>query len=419
LVLVCTLLVLVTSLGSRLFPGAQPEITPTATQAQLVLLVEPTLTATPTQISSTPVPPVGSDTIFLEYILDSSGSMLEQLQGKTKLSIAQSVLGERVSALPPDVHVGLRVYGHRVPYQQEVESCKDIELVVPIRTGGAKDILDWLPTMQALGMTPMSESIRLAAEDFTFSSTNTNSIILISDGLETCGDDPSDVARYLQELGIDFTIHVIGLGVDEETRAQLMRLADTGRGIYHDANSEEDLQTALLDLNDRVVEAGLEQAAQPTELPTNTPIPEPNFDAAGEGEVQASSTYPGYSPEMVRDGELSSSWFSAGSKVDGSTSFFRWTGIQDDWIGSITLISNREHIVPDYRTGFGFGLVTIQVLDASGNVVYEEIAELPGTPDPDITVKPEVVGREIVMIFTGHESPDCGGFAELQIGVVR
>ncbi|OGO33966.1 MAG: hypothetical protein A2Z16_15915 [Chloroflexi bacterium RBG_16_54_18] len=417
--LFCTALILVASLGSRLFPLALMDKTPSATLLQPVSLVEPTSTPTPTRMSPTPIPPAGSDTIFLEYILDASGSMLELLQGQTKLSIAQAVLSERVSALPPDVHVGLRVYGHRVPYQQEEQSCKDIELVVPIQVGGANPILDWLASMQAQGMTPMSEAIRLAAEDFTFTPANTNSIILISDGLETCGDDPSDVARYLQELGIDFTIHVIGLGVDDETREQLKRLADTGKGVYHDANSEEDLQKALADLNTLVIQTALEKPVLPTEAPTPTPLPEPNFDAASEGQLQASSTYPGYSPEMARDGDLATSWFSAGSKVDGSTSVFRWTGIQDDWIASITVISNREHIVPDYRTGFGFGLVTIQVLDASGTVVYEETAELPGTPDPDVTFKPGVTGREVVLTFTGHESPDCGGFAELQIGVVR
>ena len=44
----------------------------------------------------------------------------------------------------------------------------------------------------------------------------------------------------------------------------------------------------------------------------------------------------------------------------------------------------------------------------------QEVA-LPGTPDPDVTVSPNVVGTAVDLYFEGHESPDCGGFAELRV----
>jgi serine/threonine protein kinase len=417
--LLCILGTVAASLAANFLPGqtATPTASPTLRPDAF-----PDLTATqePTRPIPTPVPPIGSDTIYIEYILDSSGSMLELLQGKTRLSIAQEVLSERVAALPPDVHVGLRVYGHRVSYiGQEEESCKDIELVVPIQVGGAAGIVDWLPSMQALGMTPMSESIRQAAEDFTFEPGRNNSIILISDGLETCGDDPSDVARYLQELGINFTIHVIGLGVDAQTREQLSRLADTGKGVYHDANSEQDLRDALVDINEQAIQPAPEPTQAPTSVPTATAIPDANFDATSEGTVQASSTYPGYPATWGVDNNPGTSWFSQGSIVDGSTSTYTWTGAQDDWITSIVVISNAGNSDPSIRTGYGYDSVTVQVLDAAGAVVYEESVSLPGTPDPDVSIQPRVYGRSVVLLFSGHEAPDCGGFGELQIGVTR
>ena len=86
-----------------------------------------------------------------------------------------------------------------VPLQQEAESCQDIELVVPVEVGGCDRILAWLPSIQAQGMTLMSESIRQAAEDFTFEANRKNTITLISDGIESCGDDPSDVVGFLPE----------------------------------------------------------------------------------------------------------------------------------------------------------------------------------------------------------------------------
>ncbi|HJW91514.1 MAG TPA: VWA domain-containing protein, partial [Anaerolineales bacterium] len=414
-----------TGLARGLFSTNEKAInlTPTAPAALIALPANTTpteaLIATATLLSPTSVPPVGSDTIYVEYILDASGSMLELLQGKTKLAIAQDVLSERVAALPPDVHVGLRVYGHRVPYQQEEESCKDIELVVPIETGGAAQILTWLPSMQGQGMTPMSESIRLAAEDFTFDPDRNNSIILISDGMETCGDDPSEVAGYLRELGINFTIHVIGLGVDAQTEAQLSRLAEVGQGIYQDANSEQELKSALEEINQVVVQPAPVPTEQPTSPPTFTPLPEPNFDATSEGSVQASSTSSGYPASSAIDGDTTTSWFSRGPNIDGPTSTFQWTGLRDDLITSLTILSNKDHSNPSFRTGYGFDSVMVQILDAAGSIVFEETIELPGTPDPDVILKPGVVGRSVVLIFSGHESVDCGGIGELVVGVTR
>jgi Ca-activated chloride channel family protein len=95
-------------------------------------------------------------------------------------------------------------------------------------------------------MTPMTESIRQAAEDFTYSAERNNLIILLSDGIETCDEDPAEAVKFLQELGIDFTIHVIGLDVDDAAREQLQQLAAVAGGIYHDADSEADLDNALV-----------------------------------------------------------------------------------------------------------------------------------------------------------------------------
>src|SRR3990172_6601064 len=360
------------------------------------------------------VPPVGSSNIYVEYILDASGSMLELLGGKTKLEIAQDVLDARVRTLPPGVNIGLRVYGHNIPFQQTEASCADIELVVALQRGGGELIVDWLPGMQARGMTPMSASIRLASEDFTFTPENRNFIVLISDGIETCGEEPAEAVRALQELGIDFKIHVIGLAVDAEARTQLQRLAEVAEGTYMDANSEQELSSALGQVGEMIV-----QPSPPTPIPSDTPPPEANYDASGEGTVQSSTTYPGYPASLSTDGDLGTSWFSTGPEPGGAPSTYLWTGLQDDFMAEVTLVSNDFNYTQDFRTDYGFESVVIQVLDSAGTVVYETTEGLPGTPDPRVTVRPNVVGRSVRLSFSGHESVDCGGFSELQIGVYR
>jgi serine/threonine protein kinase len=361
--------------------------------------------------------PVGLSTTYIEYIVDASGSMLQPLEGKTRLQIAQEVLTARLNALPANAQVGLRVYGHRVPYQgREEESCQDIELIVPIQANGAQNIISWLPGMQALGMTPMSESIKQAANDFTFEPGRRNFIVLISDGQETCGEEPASVVQYLKELGIDFAIHVIGLDVDEQTAAQLKSISDAAGGVYYNAKSEADLDAALGNVNETILPTA--EAPVVSADATATSTPQPNAEIASEGTVDASSIDPAFPVSLANDGDISTSWFSIGPDADG-TSTFVWTGVQEDYISSIELISNRENAVVDFRTGYGFGEVTIQVFNAADDLVYEETVGLDGTPDPDVRVTPNVVGQWIWMIFRGSEALDCGGFAELKVNVVR
>ena len=158
----------------------------------------------------------------------------------------------------------------------------------------------------------------------------------------------------------------------------------------------------------------------PTELVLDgTPIPEPNGEIAAEGTTGSSSVYDSSFPtSLVIDGDPGTSWFSSGPDGDGTTTFV-WTGIQEDQIVSIELISNRENQDVDLQSGHGFGEVTVQVFNAADNLVFEEKVSLDGTPDPDVHVYPNVVGQWIWLVFTGSEASDSGGFAELKVGVVR
>ncbi|MCC6617345.1 MAG: hypothetical protein IT320_27980 [Anaerolineae bacterium] len=162
------------------------------------------------------------------------------------------------------------------------------------------------------------------------------------------------------------------------------------------------------------LERTIEVAPNASPLTSGTVI-----EIANEGTVSASTTYnDNFEASLSIDGDRSTSWFSAGPGSDG-TSVYRWTGTKDDTIAKIALLSNAENSTPDFRTGFGFGSVTVQVLDADGSVVFEQTVALDGTPDPDVAVSPGVIGRSIVLTFSGHEDATCGGFSELEIQALR
>ena len=70
-------------------------------------------------------------------------------------------------------------------------------------------------------------------------------VILVSDGKETCHLDPCQLASELENAGADFTAHVIGFDITMEERAQLQCLAETTGGLFRTAVDAEGLKDAL------------------------------------------------------------------------------------------------------------------------------------------------------------------------------
>lgn len=173
-------------------------------------------------------------------ILDASGSMWGQIDGRPKIEIAREVVADMLADWDPSLHLGLTVYGHR-----RKGDCDDIESLVPV---GPVDHGAFLATVRALnpkGKTPMSEAVRRAAAELR-SSEERATVILVSDGEETCQADPCKVALELERSGVDFTAHVIGFDVDDPVaQAQLRCLAENTGGQFMLARDAPSLREAL------------------------------------------------------------------------------------------------------------------------------------------------------------------------------
>lgn len=57
-------------------------------------------------------------------------------------------------------------------------------------------------------------------------------VVLVSDGIETCHRDPCQVATELAMSSVDFTIHVIGFDLSEADQARLRCMADKTGGLF-------------------------------------------------------------------------------------------------------------------------------------------------------------------------------------------
>ena len=145
-------------------------------------------------------------------VLDGSGSMWGQIDGKAKITIAQEVVGELLPSLPEGQALGLTLYGHR-----RKGDCSDIETVVAPAQGSHAAILDAVNAVKPKGKTPMTDAIRQAAEALRYTEEKAT-VILVSDGIETCAPDPCAAARVLEEA------KPAALSVRQTTRPSLAQL---------------------------------------------------------------------------------------------------------------------------------------------------------------------------------------------------
>ncbi|MEX0344920.1 MAG: VWA domain-containing protein [Rhizobiaceae bacterium] len=217
-------------------------------------------------------------------VLDASGSMWGQIGQKAKIEIARETLGDVLSTVPAESELGLMVYGHR-----EKGSCKDIELAVPPAKGTADAISKFAGLIKPKGKTPLSASVKQAAEALRYTEDKAT-VILVTDGLETCDADPCALGRELENSGVDFTAHVVGFGLSDEDGKQVACLAEETGGKYlkaEDAGALGDALTAT------VVEAAAE--------PEPEPAPEP---ARPEFNVVVSAHLSEGGPVIEKDGSV-------------------------------------------------------------------------------------------------------------------
>ncbi|WP_050404361.1 vWA domain-containing protein [Bradyrhizobium embrapense] len=179
----------------------------------------------------------GTDTIL---VLDASGSMWGLVDGQSKISAARQAVDAILSKWNPADRLGVMVYGHR-----SKGDCKDIELMVPLSKFDSARIKAAIDGINPKGKTPISDSLRAAAEAL-HSTENKANVILVSDGIETCAPDPCAAAAELKKAGIGFTAHVIGLDVaDPAAKSQLQCIARATGGVYLDAGNAASLTGAL------------------------------------------------------------------------------------------------------------------------------------------------------------------------------
>ncbi|GJF32804.1 hypothetical protein KNE206_55040 [Kitasatospora sp. NE20-6] len=191
----------------------------------------------------------------VDLVLDVSGSMrAADIQGRSRISVAQQSIGEVIDALPAETEFGIRTLGATYQGDDKAEGCKDTKQLYPVGRTDKVQAKTAVATLRPTGWTPIGLALRGAAQDLGDGPT-TRRVVLITDGEDSCAPpDPCDVARELASQGINLVVDTLGLAHDDKTRKQLLCIANATGGTYTDVRTKEQLTEKVKQLVDRAGE---------------------------------------------------------------------------------------------------------------------------------------------------------------------
>lgn len=181
----------------------------------------------------------------VEVIFDASGSMGQRLpSGPSRIEVAKAALEALVrDGLPDEVPFALRAFGHITP-----NSC-ETRLDVPL---GPLDRAAALAAVRAIepklfSQTPIAASIEAVAADVG-RATRAVTLVLVTDGVESCGGDPAAAVERLRAGGLDVALAIVSLGLDDpEDVTAFEALAEAVGARYVATNDLDALRTAVLE----------------------------------------------------------------------------------------------------------------------------------------------------------------------------
>ena len=171
-------------------------------------------------------------------VLDQSLSLSDPWNaGESRLQRVQQALPVALAALPNSARTGVVTFGHR-----RAGDCADIQVLTnPVeRPLDAQLMQDWQATPSpAAGERPLADAIETAAARIMRSSgDNGGAIVVLTDGLDSCGGDVCALATRLGQHQIP--VHLVGLGLEQGAQMALSCLpARTGGALLLAAAATE------------------------------------------------------------------------------------------------------------------------------------------------------------------------------------
>lgn len=164
--------------------------------------------------------------------------MGKSFQGVSRINAARTMIEEQLAALDSSVPVGLVAYGNGI------DGCDSSRLYAPVELANRVNIQKAVRLMHPAGNTPIAQSLRMVRERM-LPEIGDATIVLISDGAESCGGNPELEARKLVIDHPGTRLHIIGMSIEKKELPGFRVLARHGRGRFFDTQTYTDFARAI------------------------------------------------------------------------------------------------------------------------------------------------------------------------------
>ncbi|MEM9044217.1 MAG: vWA domain-containing protein [Pseudomonadota bacterium] len=205
--------------------------------------------------ASVPIAQASDCSVDAMLVFDGSASMDEisfETGPNTRIVESREAIRRAMPGIEPFRRVGLLIYG-----PGPNDACSNIDLRFGPIPDAAGPVIDAVEALRPDGLTPLTEAVRKAIETLDYRN-RPAVVVLVTDGNETCGGRPCEMAKALGVDAHDLTVHVIGFRAivdffawnnpeqDPHTSTTVARcLSDETGGLFVTTKTVEELVAAL------------------------------------------------------------------------------------------------------------------------------------------------------------------------------
>ena len=172
-------------------------------------------------------------------VFDASGSMALVRDGQSKMVSARRAAREVLPNLTRNRPTGPVTYSGG-----KGRACEDVSLRLRPSSNSGVAIASHLDRIEPDGATPLSPAVKLAANTLKELGPP-GVVVLITDGLENCGNDACALGEELRRDSYDVKIHVISFYLHARATDRIECLAKLTGGTYTTTASLDGLKEAL------------------------------------------------------------------------------------------------------------------------------------------------------------------------------
>lgn len=196
--------------------------------------------------------------INIIFILDCSASMNKIIGPVRKIDIAKKTVETIVKNLAVESHdvgsmkTGLRVFGSK--FYKWKQNCDDTSLEIPLNDIEItmNPILAKVINVTAKGQSSLALTIDALKGDFPEEDEESNFIVVVSDGDESCGGSPCVAVKQLASSSRGISVNTLGVETDPTGYENLNCMAEAGNGLYFDSKDVDQFILLLKDANSRI-----------------------------------------------------------------------------------------------------------------------------------------------------------------------